>query len=276
MSLSRVYGETHGSRAIGIVGGVGCFAGLDLNRKIYQHSLARTDQEQVSVYLLSAGARIADRSAFLLGRSEVNPASGILQVLRMLDEMGVAVAAIPCNTAHAAPIFDPVVGQLQAEERRIRLISMVDALADHLLAEAPRLTRLGVLATSGAVRADVYGLALQRWGVEVLYPGERRQRALQAALYDPDYGIKATGQPVSLKARTALLDALQDLRLRGAESVVLACSELPLAVRPGVLAGCPIIDATAVLARALLREVAPARLRPLNWERQGRPKTARG
>jgi aspartate racemase len=53
------------SKAIGIVGGVGPYAGLDLNRKIFDNTVAKTDQEHLQVILFSFSADIPDRTKFL-------------------------------------------------------------------------------------------------------------------------------------------------------------------------------------------------------------------
>lgn len=262
-------------RAIGVVGGVGPYAGLDLNRKIYEQCMACSDQDHVNVYLISAGGHIPDRTDYLLRRQTQNPADGILAVLRQLDRLGVPVAAVPCNTSHAGPIFSRVREGLQSEAAQIRLLHMIEELGRFLREQLPAARRIGVLATDGTVASNVYGECLRRYGLEVLYPDQGQQRRVHAAIYDPDYGIKANGQPVTARARRQVLEAFRALGARGADAVVLGCSELPLAVRPGMLEGCPIVDSTAVLARALVREVAPEKLRPPAWERPRRQQVAR-
>ena len=54
------------------------------------------------------------------------------------------------------------------------------------------------------------------------------------------------------------------LQAAGAEAVVLGCTELPVAFPEGEYDGLPLIDPTWVLARALIREVAPGQLQPLS------------
>lgn len=45
--------------------------------------------------------------------------------------------------------------------------------------------------------------------------------------------------------------------------MVLGCTELPLAIKEREINGIPIIDSALVLARALVREVDPSKLKPL-------------
>ena len=57
---------------IGIVGGVGPHAGLDLTRKLFDHTRAEADQEHLPVMLYSFPDRIGERPAFLLGKTAVS------------------------------------------------------------------------------------------------------------------------------------------------------------------------------------------------------------
>ncbi|RPI41687.1 MAG: aspartate racemase, partial [Bacteroidetes bacterium] len=57
---------------IGIVGGMGPYAGLDLLRKIYDNTLAGSDQEHLDTILISLSSRIPDRTEYLLGKENLN------------------------------------------------------------------------------------------------------------------------------------------------------------------------------------------------------------
>src|SRR5690606_41469903 len=99
-------------RIIGVIGGMGPYAGLDLVRKIFDHTAASRDQDHLPVALLSYPGRIRDRSLFLLRATEedsgVNPAEAIAGIALELDRLGATVAGIPSNTAHAPAILDVV------------------------------------------------------------------------------------------------------------------------------------------------------------------------
>ncbi len=58
-----------------------------------------------------------------------------------------------------------------------------------------------------------------------------------------------------------LLDATEHLAARGAEAVILGCTELPLAVPEAMHAGVPLVNSTRALARALIAATHPAKLR---------------
>lgn len=66
---------------IGIVGGVGPHAGLDLTRKLFDHTRAEADQEHLPVMLYSFPDRIGERPAFLLGKTADNPGEAIGDIM---------------------------------------------------------------------------------------------------------------------------------------------------------------------------------------------------
>ena len=75
---------------IGIVGGVGPYAGLDLTRKIFDQTKAVSDQDYLSVVLLSMPQQIEDRTSFLLGQTSINPANAIFKIIRKSMTTGIA------------------------------------------------------------------------------------------------------------------------------------------------------------------------------------------
>ncbi len=269
---------------IGIVGGVGPQAGLDLARKVIDQTLAAADQQHLPLALLSLPGQIPDRTEFLLGRSLDNPGEAISRVILALEGLGAEVIGIPCNTAHAPAIFEVIRDRLaEAAGRpstdgprgRVQILHMIEEVARFLAEQFPHVRRVGVLATTGTVRSGVYPSILGGRGFQVLSPDEAGQQAVHDAIYNAEYGIKAQADPVTGKATQALFEAIEYLRQQGAEAIVLGCSEIPLAVSTAHIGlapsdgssplgdlKTPIIDANLVLARALVREAAPEKLRP--------------
>jgi aspartate racemase len=127
---------------------------------------------------------------------------------------------------------------------------------------APRPARIGLLATAGTYHAGTYPLALAPRGFEVVLPSPAmREEAVQPAIYDPDYGIKARGHATE-RATAGLMAAIRSLKAAGVEATILGCTELPLAFPEGSFDDMPFINPTLILARALIREANPDKLRP--------------
>jgi len=248
---------------IGIVGGVGPLAGIDLQSKIVAQTNATRDQDHVPVLSISWPGVIPDRTEFLLGETTDNPAVAILAQLRLLAAAGATVAAIPCNTAHAPDIFEIVRAGVAALGQPMRLLHLIEETAAHVRAHYPGLGTVGVLSTTGAWRIRLYPALLEPLGLRVIVPDEASQAAVHAAIYDPGYGLKGAGR-VTPRARAELGDTIRALGRQGAGAIILGCTELPLAFPERAFAGRPLIDPTLVLARALIRETQPQQLR--RWE----------
>ncbi len=252
-----------GVKMIGIVGGVGPYAGLDLVRKILDQTAARRDQEHLSIYLANEPAEIPDRTAFLVGQEKMNPAFAVARIVRKLESLGVTVVGIPCNTFHAPPIFDVLTAELRQLNSQVTVLHMVHETVQRLRDMFPAGARVGILSTTGTARSGVYPLHLRRAGlVAVMVPEALLRDVVHPAIYDPHDGIKARSNPVTAPALAALRHAAEWLVGAGAQAIILGCTEIPLAITEDHLGGVPLVDPARVLARALIRAEDAGRLRP--------------
>jgi aspartate racemase len=248
--------------AIGVLGGLGPYAGLDLVREIFDQTDAGRDQDHLPVTLISYPGRIPDRSTWLADHTAPNPVPAMLEVLRRLDEAGCAVAGIPCNTAHAPALYEALEAGLRDDGRQLRLLHIVDAIVEHVREVAPGVQRVGVLATNASLEARLHEIGLEEAGMDALDPDDELQvRLVQPSIFDSEWGLKAMSDPPSPRARAALLEAIEHLGAKGAGAVVLGCTELPLAVPEPVHAGVPLVNSTRALARALIRATHPGKLK---------------
>ena len=245
---------------IGIIGGMGPQAGLDLAAKVIAETQAVTDQDHLPMSLLSYGHLIGDRSTYVFGESTENPGIAIASVARELSNIGVRVAGIPCNSAHAPQIFDELTQLLTGTP--IRILHLIHEAIQHIQEILPGITRVGCLSTLSVHRLDLYRSALEDAGYTPVMPSEEiAEQVVHRAIFDPEFGIKAQSAPVTDQARAMVLSAVDHCRSNGAEAVILGCTELPLAVSHS--SDVPLIDPARALARALIRETSPQKLAPL-------------
>lgn len=245
---------------IGIVGGVGALAGIDVSKKIIEETQVRTDQDHVPMVLLSIPESVPDRTQYLIGAEKTNPAFVISQLLVRLEQAGAVVGAIPCNTAHAEQIFSVVQKELQKVGSQLKLLSMVEECTAYLKQRFPSKV-IGMLSTKGTKLAGIYRNAFEQAGIRIIEPVDSWQERIHSAIYDTGYGIKAFSSPVKEKARKELYEAIEVLIKSGAEVIVLGCTEIPLAIMEIEIKGIPLIDPNRILARALIKEIAPEKLR---------------
>lgn len=256
-----------------IAGGVGPMAGVALHAKVIAATLTDgSDQSHLTVYHFSRSSAVPDRTEYLLslerGDADVdNPARGIAGVFMSaaaaLAPGERAVGGVPCNTFHAPAIFRPFLDELAARRNPIRIVNMLDETVALLrrrigaVVGAP----VGVLCTTGTRMSGIYTELLETAGFLPLYVPEADQPALHAATYHPEWGLKAATPP-SEKA-TATVEAMAGLLIRsGALAIILACTEIPLALPGGSFRGVPLVDPVLALARGLVREAAPQKLKP--------------
>lgn len=244
---------------IGVLGGMGPQAGIDLASKIVANTLATCDQDHIPT-LLFGDPLIPDRTEFLFGRSNVNPADSMIQAVKNMAAAGANVIGVACNTAHSPPIFDVFRREIEQAYPLVTLFHLIDETMLGILTHYPDVKRVGILSTTATYQFRLYDDALVRYNLEPIRP--QNIESLGKAIFDPLLGIKACSSPVTDEARQWVEDSVDSAVRGGAEAVILGCTELPLALSAATRAGVPLIDPSTFLARALIRAVAPDRLTP--------------
>ncbi|HPX28338.1 MAG TPA: amino acid racemase [Sphaerochaeta sp.] len=246
-------------KAIGIIGGVGPMAGADAAQKIFENTNVATDQEHLDLYLTSTPRSIGDRTKFLLEGGS-NPAEGLYRNALQLIGLGASTLIVPCNTAHAPPIFDVLRKKLHDSHPEITLLHMIEETAKHIGERFPEPTTIGLLATKGTHALKTYLDALLAYPhITLIEPTKESQERVHDAIYNQRYGIKAQA-PVSKEALAILLEEAHTLYDRGAKALILGCTELPLALTKETIS-LPLIDPTVVLARSAIKHTEPAKLK---------------
>jgi len=246
-------------KIIGIVGGVGPYAGLDLAKKIFDQTKAKSDQEHLPIALLSIPQQIEDRTAFLLNETNINPANAIFTIIRKLEQIGADIIGIACNTAHTPEIFDTILKKLNQANSGVRLFNMIKEVAAYIRTSCSTVKDIGILCTTGAYKTRLYQNILEPEGFNVIMPDQALQDSVvNKAIYE----IKAQSNPVTEAAEEQVLAGIEHLQKKGAQAIVLGCTELGLAVSAGQAGETVIIDPALILARALIKAAAPHKLRP--------------
>ena len=129
-------------------------------------------------------------------------------------------------------------------------------------AMCPNGGRIGLMGTVATLQTRLYQDALEKAGLEPVLPDDDECALVQRAISDPEFGVKAFSDPVSPRARQILLDTARRLVEKKQVSVILlGCTEIPVAVTETSLLDTPVVDATSVLARELIRASCPERLK---------------
>lgn len=186
---------------IGIVGGVGPYAGLDLARNIFNETIAGKDQEHLPVTLMSIPEKIEDRTEYLLGNTTTNPAYAMSKIILQLENAGCTVIGIPCNTMHSSEIFNVIQAELKKAGSQIRLINMIDEVIQFMSHFYPEMNKIAVLSTTGTHKTGVYYNKLAAAGFDPIIHSDELQEEIHKAVYDAQFGIKATQKTLPKKQK---------------------------------------------------------------------------
>lgn len=222
-------------QTLGILGGLGPLASVYFADMLVNHTVASCDQDHIPFYLYN-DVYVPDRSAYLLGRSEDSPLDALCEGVKKLASFGSDLIVVTCNTAHY--FYDQM-----AAATTVPVLNIIDVAVDAACDAAPRAKKIGVLATDGTVRGDVYGRSLRKKGIDVGVPKEATQKAVMDFIYDVKVG-KSVDPAVILRAA-------DELRADGCSAVILGCTELSVVSRANGLSRRDpmLIDAMEALAR---------------------------
>lgn len=223
------------ARLLGVLGGMGPLATADFFRKLIEETPAQRDDEHVPVVVYSVPQMPSRENAITRGGE--SPLPHMLAGMRALAKLEVGCVAIPCNTAHYW--YD----ELQ-QAGGLPILHIADAACDELRKRGSAQPRVGLLCTEATIAARIYHDRLAAHGIEcVLNPLEAREKWVR-------FAIDAVKRGSVEQAGRAIERAAALLFERGVETVILGCTELPVALAAIHSAAAPrCIDATRALAR---------------------------
>jgi len=220
---------------LGVLGGMGPVATADFFTKLLAATPARRDEDHIPT-LLHSVPQIPSRPAAIL-RGGPSPLPALLAARDRLVSAGATMLAMPCNTAHHW--YAELVHGLELPFPHI---------ADAVAAEIPRgERRVGIIATAATLVSEIYPQRGDPQAEWIAPPEDEFARVVQPA-------IDAVKRNDSAAAGRLLEPVVERLLERGAGCVVLACTEVPVAldaVASPLRERC--VDSTAALARCCVR-----------------------
>lgn len=210
-------------------------ATTDLFRKIVFRTRASSDQEHLHI-IIDNNTNIPDRTSAIIADGE-DPRPQLVISARRLRDAGADFLIMPCNTAHY--FYSDVAAAID-----IPVLNMLDETARYLKKQGVK--TVGLLATDGTIRSGVYEETLKKQGIKVLYPNDKGQREVMRVIYD---GVKAGNHKLDVSEFVAVCG---ELLAKGAQTLVLGCTELPLAFSLFNI-NLPNVDPTMVLAETSIR-----------------------
>jgi|GEM_PF-904043 len=227
---------------IGIIGGAGVKAGVELMRRIEDKVTgmgAYRDGHHPEIILWQATSA-PSRSMFLEGRgpSFVGP---YVEVARKLKKCGAKILCMSCNTAHAA---------IRQVERAagIPFIDLLKETALTLRADFPGKYRVGLLCSQGTADHRLYDACFAKHHPKAVavYPDQRFQALVNRGICE----VKNTSD--MSPANKTFRKAVRHLMGKKTDVIVIACTDISLALGAKDFES-DFLDTTDVLADSIIR-----------------------
>lgn len=199
-------------KTIGLLGGMGPLATVDLFEKIVLNTKAQEDQDHLPI-LIYNNTQVPDRTEAILNKGKSSYPT-LLESCRKLQEMGADFLTIACNTSHY--YYDQLL-----EEVDIPILHMQRIAAKAI--EGSKFQKPVIMATKGALAVGLYQRALEERGLDYLLPNEEEEEAIQEVIYR---GVKEGNFSLD---QAKIKKAFDHFRDQGGDAFILGCTELPLA-----------------------------------------------
>ena len=222
-----------GDRLVGVIGGMGPDATIDFMARVVEHTPSDRDQDHVRM-LVDQNPRVPSRQLAMRGAGE-SPGPVLGEMANRLEDCGADFLVMPCNTAH---VFLNNVNAVAS----IPFLSIIDETIAAIADQRPKAKGVGILATDGCLRANVYQEAMAEQGIEAILPGAQELGELMGLIEQ----IKSGDQSDAVATNMAGL--AKALIQRGAQAVIAGCTEIPLVLK-GAMIDVPLISSTDVLAQ---------------------------
>ncbi|MEP6557340.1 MAG: amino acid racemase [Burkholderiales bacterium] len=219
---------------IGVLGGMGPMATIDFLTKVRTSTPAVRDQDHLPL-LVHCVPQIPDRSSAIL-HGDDGPYEPLLAGIRVLEQAGAAAIVIPCNTAHHWH-------SRLSRETRLPILHIAQAVAEMLGRTEHSAQRVGLMGTRGTRTAKLYDGIVGGHVSALVLPSDAAQEAIDRAIAFVKSGEVDSATRAAAEAAALLVDE------QGADRLLLACTELPLALSTSAY-GDRCIDATLALAQA--------------------------
>lgn len=223
-------------KILGILGGMGPQATIDLQQKILNFTDVKLDQEHMRIFV-DNHPQVPDRTSAILNNG-ASPVSALMESIHKLESCGVECIAMPCVTAHY------FLSQLEIPPH-ILFLNILEIAANVCLSRHSGKTA-GILSTPGTAKSGIVAKELEKAGINYIKPLDDEQHILGQLIFD----VKAKADMREIVRKFSIIT--DEMLARGAEYFVLACTEIPIIVQAHSFPY-DYVDLTTELAKAAVK-----------------------
>lgn len=225
-------------KIIGILGGMGPEATLDLFYKIIKLSSAEKDQDHFRI-IIDNNPKIPDRTDAILGTGK-DPLPELIMTAQNLEKAGADFIIMPCNTAHY------FISGIQ-QNVNIPILNMIKESANYVKNIFPSFKKAGLFASKGTYKTKLYNSFFNAKNIEILIPTPPEQDKIMDLIYMVKSGI------LSEEMKSQIINISKEQIKKGAQVIIAGCTEIPLILKDKDIK-VSIIDPTNILAKRAVKK----------------------
>lgn len=225
-------------KTVGIIGGLGPETTAKFYLEVIFGCQKVNTENRPSILIQSVPATYSlERKEILEGVCGQEYLKLLIQAARNLEKGGADFIVMPCNSLH---IF---IDELR-KAVDVQIISIINVVSRFLADK--KIRRIGILSTSITRKMKLYETLFAREGITCAYPEDFEQEKLNEVI------LKIITSAYGAKEREMLTRILNNFRDKGVENILLACTDLQLAIPPTQVT---IFDSMSILAQATVEEI---------------------
>lgn len=212
---------------VGIIGGAGPFATLDIERKILNKirlSLAFARDSDYPNLLVYQYTQFSETDDNICAKQYVSCA-------KLLESAGVNFILVACNSAH---IYLPLIKATVTVE----VINLIEEVVVHFNKHFSTIKKVGLLSTEATLKANLYQYAFKPYDILIVAPAPNKRKKVMKSIHLIKAGFnnieKIHNLPL-VREKTNyidfLSDAIQNLWDKGCTHIILGCTELPIVIQ---------------------------------------------
>lgn len=219
-------------KIVGILGGMGPYATLHFFKQILDFTPAKKDWNHLQI-LIDNNVKIPSRTRALL-YNEKSPVPSMIESINKLERWGANFVVVPCNSAHY--FYNTVIKSI-----KIPWLNLIKIVSDVLKKEKKEKPLIlgGYITTI----KKLYNQYIPK----AVYPSISDSKLIYSLIEE----IKKTGN-LSKKSKNNLTKIVDNNKNK-CDSIVLACTEIPIVVSTKIISGLKVFDVNQIYAKETIR-----------------------
>ena len=201
-------------KTAGIIGGLGPESTSKFYLQLVSACSKRGEQTHPPILMYSVPLPLQiEKECIIKGQSEEKCVPFLIQAAKILEQGGADFLVMPCNSLH---VFIEEIRKAV----KIPVLSIIEETVKFL--KNQNIKEVGILATSITINRRLYKLKLNGHDIKEIVPDDQDQTRLGQIIYNLVIGSYTN------KDKQALDEIAENLVKKGAESIILACTDLQL------------------------------------------------